>query len=156
MQYSYPSFEQLYYKIFPEVKETITYEQIQAIKMAYEFNDWNRHFLDIKVVLPIPLIRVCILLLSGKKRPLKRRLRYHKGAYPLRNPLNILYLLGLVITFLISSFAISTLFLSSIYSLPTAPHPISIPWISNQFDCERTYRTWDDDKCWDAEHSPMF
>lgn len=138
------------------MKETITHEQLQAIKMVWETNDWNRHFLDISVSLPIPAIRLYIVLLVGKQRRAKRRWRYAKGVYPLRNPVNILLLLGLVIIFLISSFAILTFVWSSIYSIPTLPHPTSIPWINNQFDCERTYRIWNNGQCWDLEHSPVF
>ena len=138
------------------MKETITYEQLQAIKMVCETNNWNRHFLDITVSLPIPAIRLYIILLVGKEHRVKRRFRYEKGVYPLRDPINILCLLGLLIIFLISSFAIFTFVWSSIYSIPTLPYPTSIPGINNQFDCERTYRIWKDGKCWDSEHSPVF
>ncbi|MDB9372829.1 hypothetical protein [Nodularia sphaerocarpa] len=138
------------------MKETITYEQLQAIKIVCDTNHWNRHFLDIRLSLPIPAIRLYIILLVAKERPAKRRWRYAKGVFPLRNPVNILFLLGLVIIFLISSFAIFTFVWSSIYSTPISPHPTSIPWINNQFDCERTYRIWKDGKCWDLEHSPVF
>ena len=138
------------------MKETITYEQIEAIKMAYESSDWNRYFLDIKLSPPIPTIRLYLIFLVGRDCHSQRRLRYPKGGYPLRNPINVLFFLGIVIIFLISSFAIITFVFSSISSRTGSPYPTSIPWINNQFDCERTQRIWSDDQCWDLEHSPLF
>jgi hypothetical protein len=35
-------------------------------------------------------------------------------------------------------------------------HPVSIPWLQSQDDCERTGRTWNNNECWDHDHSPHF
>jgi len=35
-------------------------------------------------------------------------------------------------------------------------HPTSIPWLTEQSQCQHTHRTWRDNKCWDYEHNPMF
>lgn len=151
------SFEQFYQRISPTVKETLTHEQLQAIKIAYESTKHRKpHGLQMKLSLPIPGLRFYIVLLAGKESRTKQRLQYDKSVYPWRNPINILFLLLLVIIFLISTFTILNLVLSSIYFIPTSPHPTSIPWINNQSDCERTNRNWYDGKCWDAEHSPTF
>ncbi|MBD2501726.1 hypothetical protein [Anabaena azotica] len=32
----------------------------------------------------------------------------------------------------------------------------SIPWITNQSECEYSGRNWHDNQCWDEEHNPMF
>ncbi len=153
----HPSFEQFYHKISPEVKKTLTHEQIQALKTACESHSHNRHFLSIRVSLPIFRSKFYMVVLAGKERRSKQCLHYKKGMYPLRNPINILLLLGLLIIFIVSSLALFTLVLSSISSVPTSsPYPTSIPWINNQFECERTDRIWNEDKCWDSEHSPTF
>lgn len=155
-QYFHPDFEQFYNKLSPEVKKTLTHEQIQGLKIACESSSHNHHFLKIRVSLPIFRAKFYMVLFAGKERRSKQRLQYQRGLYPLRNPVNIFFLLGLLIIFIISSFAILTLVLSSISSIPTSSYPTSIPGINNKFDCERTHRLWNDDKCWDSEHSPMF
>jgi hypothetical protein len=49
---------------------------------------------------------------------------------------------------------------SFIFSLFTygdaSSNPTSIPWIDNQSECLHTHRTWQDNKCWDEEHSSTF
>ncbi len=32
----------------------------------------------------------------------------------------------------------------------------SIPWINTQIECEHSGRNWQNNQCWDAEHSPTF
>jgi hypothetical protein len=41
-------------------------------------------------------------------------------------------------------------------SVDTDHHSTSIPWIENKYDCEKTGRIWQNNKCWDNEHNPMF
>ncbi len=138
------------------MQETITHEQLQALKMAFEYNDWYCHFLNITVVLPIPAITLHRIILSGRKRRFKQRRRYAKSVYFLRKIVNTLFLTGLLIIFFLSIFAMFSFVVSSIYSLTSSPHPTSIPWINNKSDCERTHRKWDQGYCWDEEHNPMF
>jgi hypothetical protein len=38
----------------------------------------------------------------------------------------------------------------------TSYHPTSIPWIDNSSQCEHSGRSWENNECWDSEHSPMF
>ncbi|BAY07678.1 hypothetical protein NIES2098_07950 [Calothrix sp. NIES-2098] len=35
-------------------------------------------------------------------------------------------------------------------------YPTSIPSIDDQFQCEKTERTWRNNKCWDYQHDPSF
>jgi hypothetical protein len=35
-------------------------------------------------------------------------------------------------------------------------YPTAIHWLSDKRGCEKTGRSWDGEKCWDAEHSPEF
>ncbi|MEA5515390.1 hypothetical protein [Nodularia sp. UHCC 0506] len=158
-QNSPSNFEQLYQKISPEIQKTLTHEQLQAIKTACESNDYsnsNRHALDIRVSLPIPGLRFYVVLLAGKERRSKKRLQYEKGVYPLRNPVNILFLSVLFIILSTSSITIFQFIFSSISFPSTISHPASIPWIDNQVECQNTKRIWQDNKCWDAEHNPTF
>jgi hypothetical protein len=35
-------------------------------------------------------------------------------------------------------------------------HPTSLPWVKDESDCLNRGRNWNQGKCWDQEHSPMF
>ena len=156
-QYSSPSFDNFYNKISPEVQKTFTHEQIQAIKIACESNNsYRRHPLDIRVSVPIPGLRFYLVLLAGKERRSKQRLQYERSIYPWYNPVNVLFIFLLLAIFSTSSFSIFQFFFSSTTSKSTESHPTSIPWIDNELQCQHTKRVWQDDKCWDAEHSPTF
>ncbi|MBD2451444.1 hypothetical protein H6G76_30850 [Nostoc sp. FACHB-152] len=74
------------------------------------------------------------------------------------NPTNCIFLLGAVVSLSTSSFIITSAVLSELSSIDLSPtgHPTSIPWLNNKFDCQHTGRTWENGKCWDAEHNPMF
>jgi ABC-type Fe3+ transport system permease subunit len=58
-----------------------------------------------------------------------------------------------------SGFCIASLILS-FYNVDSTfssvNHPTSIPWLTEQSQCQHTHRTWRDNKCWDYEHNPMF
>jgi hypothetical protein len=41
-------------------------------------------------------------------------------------------------------------------NLANSYYPASIPWIEDSYSCEKSGRNWEDDKCWDADHSPKF
>ncbi|TAF09897.1 MAG: hypothetical protein EAZ77_04260 [Nostocales cyanobacterium] len=45
---------------------------------------------------------------------------------------------------------------TSQFNQQTSQHPTSIPWIDNSISCENSGRVWENDKCWDSEHSAMF
>ncbi|WP_353928938.1 hypothetical protein WJM97_11410 [Okeanomitos corallinicola TIOX110] len=38
----------------------------------------------------------------------------------------------------------------------TSYHPTSIPWIDNSSSCEKSGRVWENEQCWDGEHSALF
>jgi len=35
-------------------------------------------------------------------------------------------------------------------------HPAQIPWLTTQDSCEQTGRTWQQGRCFDYDHNPMF
>lgn len=156
IQQTDPVFEKLFAQIQPEVKETLTLEQVAAIQRAFGSENWTRrHPLDLRVTLPIPGLRFYIVLLAGEEKRSKQRLQYTKVLYPLWTPSNIIFLLGLFS--ILSICTVATLYsLSSIFHLRDTSAPTSIPWIFNQSECEYTGRTWSDGKCWDYKHDPSF
>ncbi|WP_017316392.1 hypothetical protein [Mastigocladopsis repens] len=156
LQHVDPVFEQLFAKIPREITDTFTEEQLEAIKNAFGSRHWTRHPLDLRFSVPIPGLRFYVVLLAGSERRSKQRLRYERGIHPLWTPGNIVFLIGLFIILLTSSFTTFSFVFSLLTSVPTSPHPTSIPWLHNQSECKHTGRTWRDGKCWDYEHNPMF
>ncbi|MCC5652495.1 hypothetical protein LC609_22270 [Nostoc sp. XA013] len=155
-QYTEPNFEQFFAKIAPEVANTFTEEQLEAIKKGFASRTWTRHSLDIRVSVPIPGLRFYVVLLAGQERRPKVRLSSEKGLYPFWTPGNILFLIGFLIIILACSYTIFSFTVSSFTPVSSSYYPASIPWIYDKSECEHTGRIWGDGKCWDSEHSPNF
>lgn len=155
-----PVFQELFSQIQPEIKNTLTTEQITAIKRAFGSNTWTRrHPLDLRVTLPIPGLRFYMVLLGGEERRSKQRLQYAKALYPLWTPSNIIFLFVFSIILSVCSVATFSSVFSSVRPLfrsSSSPAPTSIPWIFDKSECEHTGRTWEGGKCWDNEHNPAF
>ncbi len=68
--------------------------------------------------------------------------------------INIIILVNLVITGCIClQFIISWI---NQYNATSESFPTSLPWIQTKSDCEYRGRKWDNNKCWDSEHSMLF
>ncbi|MEH2051616.1 hypothetical protein [Nostoc sp.] len=154
--YTDPTFERLFAQINPQIASTFTDKQIEALKKVFSSNKSSRHFLDIRVSIPIPRLEFYLVLLAGSERRSQNRLRSEKGLYPFWTLSNSLFIIGFSIILLICSFTILSFVLSSLNLTSTLYYPTSIPWIYDKSECEYTNRVWRDDKCWDYEHSPNF
>jgi hypothetical protein len=155
-QYTELTFEQIFAQIDPEVANTFTVEQLEAIKRGLASRARKRHSLDIRVAVPIPGLRFYLVLIAGSERRSKVRLRSEKGLYPFWTPANILFLIGFLIILSVCSYTIFSSALSSLTPISSSYYPTSIPWINDKSECERTGRIWNDRKCWDFEQSPNF
>jgi hypothetical protein len=155
-QYTDPTIKQLFAEIDPEVANSFTVEQLEAIKRGLASRARKRHSLDIRVSVPIPGLRFYLVLLAGSERRPKERLRSEKGLYPFWTPANILFLIGFLIIISICSYTIFSSALSSVTPTFSSYFPTSIPWIDDKSECERTGRIWNRGKCWDFEQSPNF
>jgi hypothetical protein len=80
------TFEKLFAEITPEVANSFTVEQLEAIKKVFISRTWTRHSLDIRVSVPIPGLRFYLVLLGGSERRSKMRLRSEKCLYPFWTP----------------------------------------------------------------------
>lgn len=151
-----PNFEELFSQVSPEIAATFTEEQIAAIKNSFQNRQWHKHDLNVRISVPVRLIHFYLVLLAGEERRSKQRLEYEKSLNPIWTPGNILFLI--IFAFIILTGGISTIFFfkSLIPKEINSAFPTSIPWVNNQNDCEKFNRTWNDNKCWDNEHSPNF
>jgi hypothetical protein len=69
----------------------------------------------------------------------------------------VVILSGFLITLLIVIFkTFPSLILPLFNVIEGSHHPTSIPWIEEKSQCQHTGRSWDEDKCWDNEHDPLF
>ncbi|MEH2258299.1 hypothetical protein [Nostoc sp.] len=156
LQYTAPTFKQLFAEIDPEIANTFTVEQLEAIKKGLASRARTGHSLDIRVSVPIPGLRFYLVLLAGSERRSQVRLRSEKGLYPFWTPANILFLIGFLVILSTCSYTIFSFAFSSLTFTSSSYYPTSIPWIYNKSECEHTGRIWHDGKCWDSEHSPNF
>ncbi len=68
-------------------------------------------------------------------------------------PIDTYAFLRLVIPLFSSPISIDV---GDISNMGTSYYPTSIPWINNPSRCENSGRSWENNKCWDSEHSPTF
>ncbi len=152
--------EELIARIPQEIFDTFTHDQLEAIKSTFASSGWTRHPVDLRFSLPILRLRFYLVLLAGRERRSKKRLRSQKGLYPLWTFGNIVFIIGFLIILFASTFTILSVAFPSVGSIysssSTSFHPTAVPWIFNQSKCEETGRTWNKGECWDYEQSPMF
>jgi hypothetical protein len=79
-----------------------------------------------------------------------------KGKFALKASAKIVLFIVFSAMFLSSGFYIASLIILHINSSLGTTHPTSIPWISDEEECEKFRRIWRDSKCWDYEHNPSF
>jgi glucan phosphoethanolaminetransferase (alkaline phosphatase superfamily) len=138
------------------VPDNTSNEYLQVLENAYQFNDFQCYLLDITLILVITAIKLYRILLTRRKKPFQRRSRSQKLVHRVSNFIRNLLLIVFLVIFFLSSVAIFHFTTSLINSLSPSPYPTSIPWINNQVECERTYRSWQNGECWDGQHNPMF
>ena len=63
---------------------------------------------------------------------------------------------SVIFTEIFSSFSPSFFLSESVDQSQEDYHPTSLPWIKDESDCLNRGRNWNQGKCWDQEHSPMF
>ena len=61
-----------------------------------------------------------------------------------------------ILTLLIGSGSCCVNFVTSLFLKPVSAFPTSIPWIHSEAECKHTKRMWQDNQCWDYEHSMTF
>lgn len=153
-----PVFRKRFAQMNPEIKYSLTNEQLVVIERVFGSNPWTRnHSLDMRVTIPIPGMKLYIVLLAGSESRAKERLRSTKNLYPVWTPGNIIFFIIFVIILSLCSFS-TFVFIATLlpYNSNFSSSPTSIPWIFDQSECEYTGRTWSEGKCWDKEHNSMF
>lgn len=156
---SYPdySFQRFVHQIPQEILNEFNEKQLETLFKTFELCKLNPYPLNIRVSIPIPGLRFSIVLSVGSEHHSKQRLKSQKCSYRLWTPGNILFIVVLIAILLASSFTIASAILPSFSSILTSSfQPTVIPFITNEFDCKHSGRTWNHGECWDDQHSPMF
>ncbi|MFZ1027537.1 MAG: hypothetical protein WAN66_15120 [Limnoraphis robusta] len=142
------------------INSNLNEEQVMAITQALvtarTVQPWqNNHAVNLRLTVPIPGLKFYLVLLAGRERRSGQRNQLERHKHRLWTPLNIL-----VMAITLGSFAFTiamSIYLILKWSSPSGMvAPTSIPWLTNQADCQKTGRIWLHGECWDTEHSPDF
>ena len=142
------------------VNSNLTEEQVMAITQALvtarTVQPWqSNHAVNLRVTVPIPGLKFYLVLLAGRERRSPERYQLERRKHRLWTPWNIL-----VVAMTLGSFAftiVMSVYLLLKWGSPSeTAAPTSIPWLTNQSECEQTGRIWLHGECWDTEHSPDF
>jgi len=149
------SFEQIVARISPEVKATLSPDQLDALKLAFRQVNWkNNHSIDIRLSIPGFPRGFYIVFLAGKERRSPQRLRA-KTSTPRRRALTRLAAFAILLAGC-TAIGYGSIRFALAASQRDKVHPTAIPWLQTQASCEETGRTWDEGKCWDEVQSPDF
>ena len=155
------AFDKFFARIPPETAATFTDAQLNAIKRVLSSTTiCGGHAVNIRLSLPVPGRRFYFVLLAGWERHSYKRICAEKLKHLVWMPANIIVLTVFLILLLASLFSV----LYGLQNMSPRPlgdgtstkYPASIPWISNQNQCENSGRTWRDGECLDFEHNPDF
>ncbi len=106
--------ERLMRWIEPGVRDTLTPEQVAAIRAAAERNPWEGHPVDIRFTLPLLFGRYYVTLVAGRERRSSARLAAEREAHPLILPGNVLFVAAAtVVSVLAGMAAIAALIVAS-------------------------------------------
>lgn len=153
---SNPYFAKLLNEITPDVLETLTDKQIEALYNYFFARSKANHYIDFRSSIPMPGLRLYLVLLVGPERRSESRLVASRGLYPVFTPYNLLLFMGLFAMICTMVFAILVVTKPALIMPQLLSHPTSIPWINNQDECEKTNKQWKNNKCWDNQHNPDF
>lgn len=156
IQQNDPFFQNFFADIPPEMGNTFSDDQLNAVKQAFGARSWGSHPVDIRYSTPIPFLRFYLVLLAGRERRSRQRLRSQKNMYPLWTPGNIIAIAIFGAMVATSAIALFSILDSTFNPNRTTPSPAIIPWLETPEACEKTGRIWYENQCLDSEHSPTF
>lgn len=162
-----PAFDQFVARIPPEIATTFTDAQINSIKRVLSSTSiGDGHPVNIRLSLPVPGRRFYFVILAGLERRSYKRIRAERLKHRVWMPANMIVITVFLILLLTCLFSVLygaqnmsplPLIQRTWFSpVPSSRHPVSIPWISNQDQCENSGRKWRDGECLDFEHNPDF
>ena len=83
--------EQLMRSVAPEVRESLTEAQDRAIREAVRRGDWDRHPVDLRIVVPTPFGRFYATFVGGRDRRSPARLASDRRRNPLVTISNVMF-----------------------------------------------------------------
>ena len=75
--------EQFLRVLAPNVRDSLSAEQLRAIRAAAEKNPWENHPVDLRFSLPTPFGRVYLALIAGRERRSAARRAMDRDRFPL-------------------------------------------------------------------------
>ncbi|MBD1914594.1 MULTISPECIES: hypothetical protein [Cyanophyceae] len=141
-------------RMAPEMATTFSPAQVQALQAALTS---RRHFVNIRLSLPLGMTRVYLVLLAGTEMRSMARCRQEAVRQPLWTPTNAVVIVGTMgmgILALLAMVQLTSINLSAVFSPKAAP--ASIPFKTDRTSCEESGRTWQEGDCLDFGHDPTF
>jgi hypothetical protein len=148
-----PLFEKIFHRLPPDISQTFTPAQQEALQQAIVQIKADRHPIDIRLSVPFLGKGFYLVILAGTERRSLKRLRAEDPYYILKA---IGYLSGATLLAAIMIFALFWLTHQAAKPTSETSYPTAIPWIDNEAECHHTGRTWHEQKCWDSEWSHKF
>lgn len=101
--------EQLLGAIEPAILDSLTSEQREGIRAAARRDGWERHPVNIRLSLPLPLGRCYVTLVAGRDRRSQARRDKDRRRHPLDTAGNLLFAAGATVVFGTLSIALLSL-----------------------------------------------
>lgn len=92
---SSPALQRMFERMPPQAASLFSDEQIAMLHMGVMANQPRKHAVDIRF--SIPLLKMYLVILGGKERRSRQRLRREQAAHALATASNLLFLASLVL-----------------------------------------------------------
>lgn len=150
------AFDRFLDRMPPQVEETFTPKQLEAMRKAIESQAWSLHPVDARLSLPwISHSFYLVILVGAERRHRRRRTGERKNScLQIRNS----FIAITAVTIAGIATLLLLVFLSQL-KWPTfqeMSHPAKVPFKPDQASCESSGRVWLEDKCIDHDHDPTF
>ena len=151
-------FAQFANRLPPHILSSFSEAQIESIQQALEPRSWQQHPVDIRLSIPFLGRRFYLVFVAGKEKRSSERLAKENTFRQFWTPSNMLLIFLVIVSGILS--LLGLLYLSSnslaIFKKSSEVAPVGIPFKRDKASCEESGRIWQDDRCIDYEHDPIF
>ena len=155
---AHKALERLLKTVPPEVADTFSEQQLDAILHFLDSLLWKRHPVDLRASVPFLFKRFYFVLIAGSEKRSAQRLREDRAKTPFwtTNNILLLVLISSIGLFVFCAGVLASRTNLTLPGLPARTFPTLYPLKDNEEDCEASGRTWRDGECYDYEHDPTF
>lgn len=151
------AFSALVRRLPPEVVDSFSPSQTQALRQALQSQAPNRHPVDLRLSIPFWPRRIYLVLLIGQERRTISRLKQCDRTFVVGQRQAAL-ILGCLVLGVGSIFALNQApgWVRAWQERPVNIHSTSLPFKTTEDECREMDRVWEDGRCFDPQHDPNF